>query len=64
MTKSKYNCVIIGAGKISHSITPALLKSGYNISQVISRKISSAKKLANQNKIKNYSDSLKDISKE
>jgi predicted short-subunit dehydrogenase-like oxidoreductase (DUF2520 family) len=64
MTKTKYNCVIIGAGKISHSIVPALLKSGYNISQVISRKISSAKKLANQNKIKNYSDSLKSISKE
>jgi predicted short-subunit dehydrogenase-like oxidoreductase (DUF2520 family) len=64
MTKSKYNCVIIGAGKISHSITPALLKSGYKISQVISRKKSSAKKLAIQNKIKSYSDSLKDISKE
>ncbi len=64
MTKGKYNCVIIGAGKISHSITPALLKSGYNISQVISKKKSSAKKLANQNNIKSYSDSLKNILKE
>lgn len=64
MQINEFNCAVIGAGKIAHSLTPAFIKSGFQISVVISRNLSSAKKLAVQNKIKNYSDSLKDISQE
>lgn len=53
--------VLIGAGKLAHSLTSALEITSYNIESVISKKKSSAKHLAGKFLIKNYSDSLKDI---
>ena len=57
----KYKIALIGAGKIAYSITNALIKSGYGIQFVASKKISSARSLANKFSIKNYSNSLKNI---
>jgi len=53
--------IIIGAGKIAHSLVPALQKSGYNVAEVISRKLVSAKKLAVKYGVKHFSDNPKDI---
>ncbi len=52
---------VIGAGKISYSLTNALTKNNYNINIVVSRRLNSAKKLAQKFKIKTYSDQLNDI---
>lgn len=52
---------IIGAGKVAHSLVPALVKSGYNVEAVQSRKLLSAKKLAQKYSIKHFTDSLKEI---
>lgn len=59
MTKQKI--VIIGAGKIAYSLTSALVKSGYNVQSIISRKLNSAKLLANKFSIPHYSNFLKQI---
>ena len=59
MTKQKI--AIIGAGKLAYSLTSALIKSGYEVKIVISRRMSSAKSLANKFSISQYSDSLKKI---
>jgi len=53
--------IIIGAGKISWSLVPALQNAGYKINSVISRTIKKAEDLSNKFDIKNYSDDLKDI---
>ncbi len=52
------NIAIIGAGKIANSFAPALKKAGYKISFIISKKLSSAEKLADKLNIKNFSDSF------
>jgi predicted short-subunit dehydrogenase-like oxidoreductase (DUF2520 family) len=52
---------VIGAGKISYSLTNALIKNNYNINIVVSRRLNSAKKLAQKFKIETYSDQLNDI---
>lgn len=62
MTKQKI--VIIGAGKIAYSLSSALVKSGYNIQSVISRKLSSAKHLASKFSIPHYSNYLSKIPEE
>ena len=53
---------IIGAGRISYSLTSALLKEGYNVDTIISKHSESARALAGKFGIKNHSDDLKYIS--
>ena len=57
----KDNLIIIGAGKISYSLGPALSEAGYNINSIISRKIGRAKELARKLKIINYSTNLESL---
>ncbi len=58
----KYKIAIIGAGKIAFSLTPALVKSGYDVQCVVSKKLVSARTIANKFSIPHYSNSLKQIS--
>lgn len=58
---TKFKIAIIGAGKIAFSLTPALIKSGYEIQFVASKKLSSAKSLAKKFYIRQYSNSIKNI---
>jgi predicted short-subunit dehydrogenase-like oxidoreductase (DUF2520 family) len=62
LTKAKI--AIIGAGKIAFSLTPALIKSGYEIQCVVSKNLSSAKSLAKKYSIPHHSNSLKIIPNE
>ena len=55
--------VIIGAGRVSYSLTSALSKSGYNIVSIISQDINSAKTLAMKFQLNHFSDSLNNIQK-
>ena len=57
----KYKIAVIGAGKLAFSLTPALIKSGYEIECVVSTKLSSAKLLADKFLINRFSNSLKKI---
>jgi predicted short-subunit dehydrogenase-like oxidoreductase (DUF2520 family) len=52
---------VIGAGKVAHSLVPALVKSGYNVEAIHSRNLLSAKKLAQKYSVKHFTDSLKEI---
>jgi predicted short-subunit dehydrogenase-like oxidoreductase (DUF2520 family) len=52
---------VIGAGKIAHSLVPALVKSGYHIEVIQSRNLLSAKKLALKYSTKHFTDSIKEI---
>lgn len=56
MFGDKRNITIIGAGKIAHSLTPALLNAGYEVGSVISTSKKSAEKLAEKYSINIYSD--------
>jgi predicted short-subunit dehydrogenase-like oxidoreductase (DUF2520 family) len=58
---TKHKIVIIGAGKLAFSLTPALLKAGYDVRCVVSKKLTSARSLANKFSIPQYSNSLKKI---
>jgi len=58
---TKDNIAIIGAGKVAHSITPALIKSGFNVECVVSKNLASAKTLAKKYSIPHYTNSLKKI---
>lgn len=58
--ETKYKIGIIGAGKIAYSLTPALIKAGYEIASVSSEKLSSARALAKNNRIKYYTDIIAD----
>jgi predicted short-subunit dehydrogenase-like oxidoreductase (DUF2520 family) len=51
------NIVIVGAGKISYSLTAALSEAGYNIKSIISKNIKHAQELARKNNISGFSDS-------
>ena len=53
----KDSLVIVGAGKIAYSLTPALLEAGYKIKWIISRNIRRAEELSRKNNIKGFSDS-------
>jgi len=57
----KNSIVIIGAGKVAFSLTSALLKSGYNVTSIISRKLTSAKSLAKKFSIPHHSNSINKI---
>ena len=59
MTKPKI--AIIGAGKIAYSLNAALLKSGYDVQSIISKRLSSAKLLANKFSIPHHSSALSRI---
>ncbi|MBK9098219.1 MAG: DUF2520 domain-containing protein [bacterium] len=59
MTKQKI--AIIGAGKLAYSLTSAIIKSGYDVHIVVSRKLSSAKTLVNKFSIPLFSNNLKKI---
>jgi predicted short-subunit dehydrogenase-like oxidoreductase (DUF2520 family) len=52
---------VIGAGKLAHSLTYALLNNGYQVETIISRKLSSAKSLAKKFSIPYYSSSIRKI---
>lgn len=56
-----YRIAIIGAGKIAFSLTDSLIKSGFNITSIVSKNILSAKKLASIYRIKIFSNKLQDI---
>jgi len=59
----KTKIAIIGAGRIAYSLTSALIKEGYIVDAIISKKIKSAKALAEKFGIKKYSDDINLISK-
>jgi len=59
----KTKIAIIGAGRIAYSLTSALLKEGYVVDTIISRKINSAKALAGKFGVKKYFDDKNLISK-
>lgn len=59
----KIKIAIIGAGRIAYSLTSALLKGGYTVDIIISRKNNSAKALAEKFGVKKYSDDLNSIPK-
>ncbi|HSW53566.1 MAG TPA: DUF2520 domain-containing protein [Ignavibacteriaceae bacterium] len=58
---TKHKIAIIGAGKLAYSFSSALVKSGYSVQSIVSRKLNSAKSLAKQFSIPHYSNSLKKI---
>ena len=58
MFSLKSEIAVIGAGRTSYSLVNALVKSGFKVSLIISRRITSAKKLAVKFKIKNYFSDL------
>jgi len=61
MKKENYRIAVIGAGKLAWSLIPAIQRSGYRIDYLSSRTIESAAAASKKFKIKNYSNSLRDI---
>lgn len=57
----RFRIVIIGAGRLSYSLTSALINAKYSVDAVISKKIASARALAKKNNIKNYSNDPESI---
>jgi len=57
----KYKIAVIGAGKLAYSLSSALVKSGYNVQSIVSRKLNSAKSLASKFSIPHHSNSLNKI---
>lgn len=57
----KNKIVVIGAGKLAYSLTPALIKSGFDVQVVISSKLNSARNLSRKFSIPTYSTSLDKI---
>ena len=62
MFSLKSEIAIIGAGRVSYSLVNALVKSGFKVSLIISKSLSSAKNLATKFRIKNYSSDLNYLS--
>jgi predicted short-subunit dehydrogenase-like oxidoreductase (DUF2520 family) len=52
----KDSLIIIGAGKISYSLAPAMIDAGYKIKSIISSKIKRAEELAGKLHVKDFSD--------
>lgn len=61
MSKVSSNIAVIGAGKIAFSLVHSLIDSGFIVSIVVSKNISSAKKIANKFDLNHYSDNLHDL---
>ena len=59
----KTKIAIIGAGRIAYSLTSALLKEGYIVDAIFSKKNKSAKALAEKFGVKKYTDDINLISK-
>lgn len=57
----KYKIAVIGAGKLAHSLTDALIKNDFSIDIIISRNQGSAYELAHKFKIKKFSHTINDI---
>jgi predicted short-subunit dehydrogenase-like oxidoreductase (DUF2520 family) len=55
---SKSKIAVVGAGRVSYSLVSALVKSGFKVSTIVSRHVTSAKTLAGRLKIKNFSSDL------
>ncbi len=62
--KGLKNIGIIGAGRIAHSLVPALIKAGYKVASVSGASKESVKSLVTKNKIKNTSATIADTIKE
>ena len=60
----KRKITFIGAGKIAHSLVPALIENDYQVLQILSASLTSAKNLADKNSVSLYSDNLKELSEE
>lgn len=58
---TKHKIAILGVGKLAYSLTSALVKSGYDVQCVVSRKLNSAKLLAKKFSIPHHSNSLEKI---
>ncbi len=58
MFSLKSEIAVIGAGKVSYSLVNALTNAGLEVSLIVSRNFTSAKKLANRFKIKNFTSDL------
>lgn len=56
ITPFDYNYIIIGAGNIAYSLSAALQNSGFEILQIVSKSLDSAKILANNLNITSYSN--------
>jgi Uncharacterized conserved protein len=57
----KDDLIIIGAGKISYSLAPAMIDAGYKIKSIISSKKKRAEELAFKLNIKEFSDNLESL---
>jgi len=57
----KYKTGFIGAGKIAHSLVPAVIKSGLKVVSISSKKLHSAKQLAVKNKVPYFSNNAGDV---
>lgn len=57
----KDNLIIIGTGKISYSLAPALIEAGYKIKSIISRTIKGAEELAGKLQVREFSDNLESL---
>lgn len=57
----KENLIIIGAGKIAYSLTPALSEADYKIKVIISKEINRAEDLARKLNINDYTDNPESI---
>jgi predicted short-subunit dehydrogenase-like oxidoreductase (DUF2520 family) len=57
----KDRIIIIGSGKISHSLVPALLEANYHIDAIISHNKDKAEKFAVKFNIKKYSDNVEGL---
>ena len=57
----KDDLIIIGAGKISYSLAPAMIDAGYKIKSIISSKKKKAEELAFKLNIKEFSDNLESL---
>ncbi|MGE5362837.1 MAG: Rossmann-like and DUF2520 domain-containing protein [Bacteroidota bacterium] len=55
------NIAFIGAGKIAHSLAPALFRSGFIISSVISRSAGSARHLSEEVHARTFSSDINDL---
>lgn len=60
----KQKIAFIGAGKVAHSLVPALKEKRFEITQIISNSLDSAEELAKNYNIKKFSCNLNDLSEE
>lgn len=65
MNELAYNkAAFIGAGKLAHSLLPALSNTGIKVYQIISKSLSSAVQLAEENNVPEYSNNISKLRNE